>query len=59
MKLLIILKRIGVVLILKKYRKKINDIIEAISKFKKTCLEPTLANVNAQVDAYKIHEEVG
>ena len=42
-----------------KYREKIKEIIEAISQFKKTCLEPNLANVNAQVEAYKTHEEVG
>ncbi len=42
-----------------KYRKKISDIIEAISNFKKTCLEPNLVNINAQVEAYKKSEEVG
>ncbi len=42
-----------------KYRKQISEIIDAISKFKNECLEPNIESLNAQLDVYKKHEELG
>ena len=40
-------------------RQGINDIIDAINDFKKTCLDKYLTDINAQVEAYRDHEEAG
>ena len=40
-------------------KKEINDITEAISNFKRTCLDKNLHDISAQIDTYQQHEEVG
>ena len=39
------------------YRKQINDIIDAINQFRKTCLEKNIADINAQIQAYVNNEK--
>lgn len=40
-------------------KEQINKIIEAISDFKKNCLDKNLQDINAQIDQYQKHEEIG
>lgn len=41
------------------YRKEIENIIDAITKFRKDCLEKNIVDITSQIEKYRNNEEIG